>query len=72
MNLTSSIHTGQNIYLVECDVNGNVVFADTVDIDDSDVENTIGGEEEACGAQQTNGYVVRKMCENEFNVKKQS
>ena len=68
--------SGENIYRVEYNADGNVVFLDTEEIDDSHVIHALGGGAGAAGAQRMleqrkYKYVYRKMREKEFDLVRQ-
>jgi len=68
--------SGENIYMVEYNADGNVVFVDTEEIDHRHVIHALGGGTRAAGAQRISEqrkykYVYRKMGEEEFDSVRQ-
>lgn len=68
--------SGENIYMVEYNADGNVVFIDTEEIDHRHVIHALEGGAGASGAQRIleqrkYKYVYRKMCEEEFDSARQ-
>lgn len=76
--LVDSMATSEeNIYLVEYNGDGNVVFVDTEEIDDRHVIYALGDGAGAAGAQRIleqrkYKYVYRKMCQEEFDLVRQN
>lgn len=68
--------SGENIYMVKYNADGNVVFIDTEEIDHRHVIHALEGRAGASGAQRISEqrkykYVYRKMCEEESNSARQ-